>query len=141
MRSTRHTFLTFAAALLILAVPGLLVAGSSRTASTTPIVTALTSPVDGSTIPASERPTFAFDATPGGRFRVQWSSTRTPFIPMLDSGRRTTPGDQLKPNVPLWRAILDLGAGTNVVYWRVIALHMTQAEMDAAPIASFTIQR
>ncbi|HZE89885.1 MAG TPA: hypothetical protein VE404_10065 [Verrucomicrobiae bacterium] len=106
-----------------------------------PTVIALLSPPDGSVVNAASRPTFAFEATPGGRFRVEFSSTGSPFVPVLNSGRKTTPGDQHKPSMQEWREIVALGAATNTVYWRVIALHMTADEINAAPIASFTIAR
>jgi len=92
-------------------------------------------------VDASSRPTFAFEATPGGRFRVEFSSSRNPFLPTLNSGHRTTPGDQFKPSTQQWRAILSLAGSSNTVSWRVVALGMTADQVAAAPISTLTVNR
>jgi hypothetical protein len=71
---------------------------------------------------------------------VEFSSSAAPFVVMLTSGNRTTSGDQLTPNMTLWRSIKALGAGGHPVYWRVCALHMTADQITATPIGSFTIR-
>jgi len=124
---------------LALMTPAMSGAGANRSSGSPPIITALVEPPDGAMVVASSRPTFAFEATPGGRFRVEFSSGKTPFIPMLSSGRRTTPGDQFKPSEKQWRTILDLAAVTNTVYWRVLALGMSEEQIAAAPISSFIV--
>jgi hypothetical protein len=129
----------FAALLLIASAASGTAIARALSTQTAPTVTALLSPPDGAVLSASSRPTFAFQATPGGRFRVQFSSGNAPFFPVLDSGRRTTSGDCYKPNVSDWRSIVALGAGGRPVYWRVVALGMTADQIAATPVASFTI--
>jgi hypothetical protein len=132
--------------LILIAVIALVGAPPARAANgpspaPPPTITALLAPADGAVIAASSPPTFSWSATPGGRFRVEFSSSRSPFIPTLNSGRRTTPGDQFKPSAKQWREILNLAAGTNTVFWRAIALHMSPDQVAGAPIASFTVNR
>jgi hypothetical protein len=141
MRTTHRSTLVVLIAVLALATPAALRAASSPSSAPAPTITGLLSPADGAVIAASSLPTFGWSATPGGRFRVQFSSSRSPFITTIDSGRRTTPGDQFKPSAKQWRMILNLAAGTNTVYWRAIALHMSPDQIAAVPISSFTVQR
>jgi hypothetical protein len=141
MRTIRRTILILSLLLPALATPAASGASAGKAPGSTPSVTALLAPQDGAVVDASSPPTFAFEATPGGRFRVEFSSSRSPFIPMVDSGRRTTPGDQFKPSAKQWKEILDLAAVTNTVYWRVVALHMTPDEISAVPVAGFTVRR
>jgi hypothetical protein len=136
----RRTLVILMAVIALVGAPAARAANGSPSAPP-PTITALLTPADGAVIAASSPPTFSWSATPGGRFRVEFSSSVSPFIPTLNSGRRTTPGDQFKPSAKQWREILDLAAGTNTVFWRAIALHMSPDQVSAAPIASFTVQR
>lgn len=136
----RSSLLLFVATIVLIspAVSGVAVERAGITA-TAPTVTALLYPADGAVLSAGSRPTFAFQATPGGRFRVEFSTGNAPFFPVFDSGRRTTSGDCYKPNASDWRSIVALGAGGRPVYWRVVALGMTADQIAATPVASFTI--
>ncbi len=139
MRPNRRLALALLATTLIMMTPAP-TEGARPEAPPPPTILALTEPPDGSVIdPSSRPPTFAFEATPGGRFRVEFSSSNAPFIPTVTSGWRTTAGDRFKPSMNQWRQIVALGAATNTVYWRVIALRMTPDQVAVAPIASFTL--
>ena len=141
MHTTHRSTLFALIALIAIIAPAAPRAAGDPSSTPPPTITALQSPADGEVVQASSSPTFSWIATPGGRFRVQFSSSRSPFIPTLDSGRRATPGDRYKPSAKEWRLILGLAGVTNTVSWRAIALHMSPAQVTAVPISSFTIQR
>lgn len=139
MRTSRLAGL-IVVALLVFVAPALTEAAKEKTPPTPPTILALTEPPDGAVLDPRRPPTFAWEATPGGRFHVEFSSSNAPFIPVLTSGRRTTPGDRYKPSMKQWRQIRALGAATGVIYWRVVALHMTPAQIELLPISSFSVQ-
>jgi len=141
MRPTHRTAIFLLIAAFALATPVPTGAGADRPPASPPTINALLEPPEGVLIPADARQTFAWEATPGGRFRVEFSSSRDPFIPTLTSGRRTTSGDRFKPSGNQWRMIIGLATGTNPIYWRVVALGMSEAQIAAAPIASFIVAR
>lgn len=141
MRPTLRPVLVLLLVVLALATVTGSEAGKRPSPASPPTIVALLEPPDGAVLAARPRPTFAWEATPGGRFRVQFSTSRDPFLPTVTSGRRATPGDRFKPSGKQWRRILSLAAGTNPVYWRVVALHMSADQVAAAPISSFTVNR
>jgi len=126
-------------AILALLTPALSQGARGGGPATPPTILALLEPPDGAVLDPGDRPTFAFEATPGGRFRVEFSSSNAPFIPTLTSGRRTTPGDQFKPSMNQWRMIRGLAGASNTVFWRVVALQMNPAQVAAVPVSSFTL--
>lgn len=139
MHMSRRSGFLLIVAILALLMPASTEGGRGNGPAAPPTIIALVEPPDGAVISPGDRPTFAFEATPGGRFRVEFSSSNAPFIPTLTSGRRTTPGDQFKPSMNQWRMISGLAGPSNTVYWRVVALQMNPSEIAAVPVSSFTL--
>jgi hypothetical protein len=142
--SRRSIVRTFALVGLVAAVAlaGLLrpePAGAAPAAEA-PTILALLEPADGAELTARERPTFAWEATPGGRFRVEFSAGSAPFLPVVTSGRRTTPGDRFKPSAKQWRLIRAVAPPGAPIHWRVVVLGMSPDEMASVPVASFVVR-
>lgn len=80
----------------------------------------LLSPGDGIHVGSANPPTFTFGAGGKSRFRVEFSGNSDFTGKVIRGGKKLKRTTSYAPPPSIWSRILDLGAGSQPVYWRVM---------------------
>ncbi|MFC1789230.1 hypothetical protein ACFLZE_04880 [Thermodesulfobacteriota bacterium] len=106
----------------------------------------LISPEDGVTLPVSPPATFAWEADPGYRFKIEFSPTSSfpHAFPTLSFPKRGWMPDTSTDTIPVWSNIWDkvkkMEQHEGMVYWRVIGKAGPHEPIETSEIRSFTIE-